>query len=174
MAECPEDRQDEKEEIDIVTRTSTIVQETVVKEKHGARYDTFFYQQNAQFFLSRPRAQPMGGFVGYVSRIIGGSFTNEPENMLSVSEVEETDRPSMAGSSSQCSLSQETQRVSKTSSLHVCYHGNHMKPVQLSYHVIKHRGLVYSNVFPTFPVGYMKTIFLSIHSVLVVCGLACL
>ena len=114
MAECPEDRQDKKEEIEIVTRTSTIAQETVVEGKYGARYDTFFYQQNAQFFLSRPRAQPMGGFVGYVSRIIGGSFTNEPENMLSVQpEVEETDRPSTAGSSSRCSLSQETQRVSE-------------------------------------------------------------
>lgn len=76
---------------------------------------TQFYQQTSEFFLSYPRAEPMGGLVGRFAKLLGGNFREEPQDMLQKEcvdvSVEAGDWPSRSSSGS-CRLSLETQKVS--------------------------------------------------------------
>lgn len=82
------------------------------QRKISYQTDTLFYRQTSEFFLSQPRAEPMGGLVGRLANFLGGNFREEPQDMLQGECIDASvDTPSRSSSGGSCRLSSETQRV---------------------------------------------------------------
>ena len=102
---------------------------------------TQFYQQTSEFFLSYPRAEPMGGLVGRFAKLLGGNFREEPQDMLQMEcvdvPVEDGNQPSRSSSGS-CRLSLETQKVSVRIPTHAHMHTCVFTVLSVSLHRLSH------------------------------------
>jgi hypothetical protein len=99
-------------EVEILSKTPAATETGVKMDKNSSRFNTFFYQQKAEDFLKQPRPNQIGGLLGYISRMVGGKFSEEPDNMLYEPEKDTTDSSLLEESSLRCRLSEDTQRVS--------------------------------------------------------------
>lgn len=82
------------------------------QRKISYQSDTVFYQQTFEYFLSYPPAERMGGLVGWLARLLGGNFKEEPQDMLQMECVDADSTPPSRSNSGSCRLSLETQKVS--------------------------------------------------------------